>query len=180
MKKYRFKATSLQLILVILLVLLVIGAIGGFYYAQDWLNDYAARVNQAAPKTDTAANAQTLSPDQLITSDKITKMTADSDYLMKVTQDLNHYARATGVNLGEISTTSTPAGAPAAPTVNIKPQYILVNLKNPVSYTSLLKFIKAIESNLPVMRITGIDIKNVKDRSEQVNVQPLVIEVYTK
>ena len=181
MKKTNTKASSLRSIMVILLLLAIGLSAVGFYYAQVWLNDFAISVGQVVAKsTANSTSSQGISQLQSIMSskqtviDKLNVFTVSShDYQSQALDDLNKYAANNEISISDFNVTS-----PAAAAINVK--NITIKLTNPVQISSLIKFLKSIETNLPKMQITEITIKDNSSKTGTVNVDPLTIEVYTK
>ena len=187
MKKMKFQATSMQKILIISLLLIAVLLIGGFYYAQIWLKDFANNSNsnsQLPTNTNIPADQSQIQSDlnnQKAAVDKATKIVASKqDYQTKIKQDLDKYALDTNVTITDYAPTQ-PTATTSAPTINgVQSDYIKVTLKNPVHYTNLIKFIKAIETNIPKMELTGINLTHTQESEDSVTVEPLIIKVYTK
>jgi hypothetical protein len=188
MKKATYSASSLKILLITLLIIFAAVAIGGFYYAQDWFNKYETSINEMS-----SSSATEMSPTQLnnlrieLTKyqsyiNKTNSISApQSDYHSAIQQDLNTYASATGIKITDFgpSNVHAPSTLSALP-VGIQPAYVSVTIQNPVQYSGLVQFISAIETNLPKMRLTGINLKKADNPSGSVVVDPLVIEVYLR
>lgn len=137
--------------------------------------------------------------------DRATKLDATStgyDYQNQILDDLANYGRQTGVTFtgADFSVaTATPAttsvapatapgattspvggSTPAATVAPVKTITVTVTLDSPVSYTSLLNFIHAIEQNLPKMQISRLNISRYDKDPTKVNVTSFGIEMYTK
>ena len=181
MKKTNTKASSLRSIMVMLLFLAIGLSAVGFYYAQVWLNDFAISVGQVVAKSTTNSTSpqgisqlqSTMSSKQTVI-DKLNAFTVSSqDYQSQAISDLNKYAANNEISISDFNVASTTATA-----INVK--NITIKLANPVQISSLIKFLKSIETNLPKMQITEITIKDNSSKAGTVNVDPLIIEVYTK
>jgi len=182
----KFDSTYLRTILAITMVITLGGFVGGFYYAQDQLITFAKEVSQTSAELDKkdTNQAQTGLSSTLATLkpsvDKAASFIATTDtYLNAASRDINKYGASTGVEISEISPTqltATPGGISAT---GIQSSYVRVVLKSPVDFVGLVKFIKAIETNLPKMKLKGINLSRTADPNK-VAVEPLIVEVYTK
>lgn len=189
MKKPQLKATSLRTVMVIFITLIVVILVGGFYFAQSWLNNRAANSNINSPGPTTITSSPTSlnqpnneSPGQTAASSKAAKVVASKqDYQTKIQQDLNRYASSTGLKIKDYGSTQPPNTNVTTTLVNgVQSSFVKVTIENPISYINLIKFIKAIETNLPKMKLTGINLSQPSDTGDTVNVAPLTIELYTR
>lgn len=189
MKKLQIKATSLKTTMLVVIFALAVVLVGGFYYAQVWLSDFANSSNVDSTKLTTS----TLTPNELtqltnelfiqkVASNKALNILASSqDYKSKIQQDLNKYASDVGVKITQYDPAPSLTSKPDATMIpGVQSNFVKITLENPVDYTSLIKFIKAIESNLPKMKLTGINITRSDNSDTSVNVDPITIEVYTR
>jgi len=189
MKKTQLKATSLRTMMLTVLFLIIVILIGGFHFVQSWLNDLAISSNASnSSQTTSTTDSQTIKKlesdisNQKVANDKATGMiVSKQNYLSDIQQDLNKYASDTGVTISESKASDIPATTTNAPLINgVQSNYVSVALKNPTSYAGLIKFIKAIETNIPKMKLMSINISRAGDSGNNVNVEPFIIEVYTK
>lgn len=180
MKKPHLKATSLRTVMVIFITLIVVILVGGFYFAQSWFNNRASNSSINSPTSLNQPNNG--SPSQTVASSKAAEVVASKqDYQTKIQQDLNRYASSTGIKIKDYGPTQPPNTNVAATLINgVQTSFVKVTIENPVSYINLLKFIKAIETNLPKMKLTGINLSQPSDTGDTVNVAPLTLELYTR
>lgn len=179
------KATYLRNIMIVALIVMVGVSVGGFYYAQDWFQKYAtsSNINAVDPMTGARIEQgqnqiQNNDPDQQIATNKANSLVAPSlNYQSKIEQDLNKYASVTGVT---ITKTNTSSISPETLSGGIKLNTITITLGNPVAYTSLIKFLKTVETNIPKMQLTGINISQSANPKGSVAVEPLIVEFYTR
>jgi hypothetical protein len=189
MKKNKFNATFLRSLLLTSIVLIVVVVVGGFYLAQGWLSDNAAN-SKTKSYTSMTSN---LSSDELVLlqndvynhradSIKATSLIApDAGFENGIRQDLNKYAADIGMSVSNLSLTKPPSfEVGTIPIAGVEPKYISVTIGNPVQFTKLLEFIQAIETNIPKLRLTGIDITGKANQNGYVTIKPLTIEAYTK
>jgi hypothetical protein len=187
MKKSNIKATTLRTTMIVLLFIVIGLSITGFYFTQDWLGKFATEINSTAPKSTVGStNAEAIKQLQ----DDIAKHQADTtkadaiiasskDYQSQVTQDLNKYASSASVMIANYSFAQS-AGTALTPLTGLQTSSATITLTNPVPFTNFMKFLKAIESNLPKMQLTGIDLTPATGSNDAVTVKPLTIEVYTR
>ena len=184
------KATTLRTALtVILSVAIAVSAIS-FYVFQDWIRNYSIEINEVAlqPVTDSndpqalAQIRDEISRNQIY-GDKASSMIATSQsYKDQIIKDIDKYASIAGVSVTDYNL-ATPNTLEADTTFSIdgiKPDFATITLKNPVPLQNLLNFFKLIESNLPVMQITGINLTPSDASSDSVTTEPITIEVYTR
>ncbi len=192
-KKSSFSAVSLRGVLIVILVL-AIGLAGvGFYYAYGWIKDYATQVNQAvvtaydstAPTTSASTKAlQAVLAQQGTVSATLAQFYASpSDFQSKAIQDINTYARASGLSIGDVTlgATAKPSGTstPSQPPTN-NTTILSVKLNAPVSYTSLVKFMTYVQNNLPKMQIQGLTIQSNASGGDTVTIDNIAIKVVTQ
>lgn len=187
MKKTKFNSTSLRASLILLVLLMIAVLAGGFYYAQNWLNDMAVEVNKTSTELAKNDNIQAqanlnkqitdLKPVELKASGLLS---SSSVFQNTVTADVSRYATNTGIEIEGVSPSQLPVGATVSNVLGVNAQYIKVTLKNPVPYNNLIKFMKAIETNIPKMRLTGVNISHNPGMGGSVSIEPIILEVYTK
>ena len=126
-------------------------------------------------------------------------------YQDQIIRDINNFATNSGITVTNITfadavvtptsvsapaagttppiTTGTPAaGAATTAPAGVKSMTATVTLKNPVSFTSMLKFIRSIEGGLFKMRISQVTLSRASDSSnkDEVTSDALTIEVYVR
>lgn len=189
MKKLQIKATSLKTTMLVVIFALAVVLVGGFYYAQVWLSDFAnsSNVDSSKPKAGALSPAELTQLNSELSSQKPTSIKANkilaslADYKTKIQQDLSIYATNTGVKVTQYDPAPSLTSKPDVAMIpGVQSNFVKITLENPVDYTSLIKFIKAIESNLPKMKLTGINITRSDSSDTSVNVDPITIEVYTR
>jgi hypothetical protein len=164
-----------------------VGLAGGFYYAQNWLNDMAVSINKERIELskDDNIEAQTTLQNELnnlksVELKAVGLISPSSDYQISVSADLSKYASNTGIQIDGVSPSQLPVGATVSNILGVQAKYVTVTIKNPVPFNNLVKFLKAIETNIPKMRLTGITIVHNSSMGNSVAVDPLTLEVYTK
>ncbi len=199
MKKSKMTATKLRGLLVTLVIILALLVGVGFYFTQMQLKRFAIDVSHTiADSKATAENVQSLQKVQEELSDqqgaqaKASAIASTRDgYQTQVINDIDTYANLTGVEIqnyafaAPATTATTAATTPAASASALSSafQTVTVSLVSPVSYTRLLKFITAIEHNLPKMQIATINLSRSPTAgasSDMVTTDTLTIAVYTQ
>lgn len=186
MKKSSMSPTTLRGILGTAIVLLIILAGVGFYFAHNWLRDLATSVSQTVASSSTSgADLQALSKLQqelLEQQDLATKaaamFTSSQTFQTQAVKDLGIYAAATGITISNF--TFPVAGATTTGGVTTPSTTITITLTSPVSYINLLKFMQAIESNLPKMQISSINLGRIEGDAQSVRIDQLTVAVYAR
>ncbi len=187
MNKNHFSASTLRIMLISLIVILLVVLIGGFYFAQNWLLTDATNI-KAKGYNSVSGNLSTnqlanLKIDVNNHKDASTKSNqlfySKQSYTQDVKKDINEYASRIGITISDISPTSAPTiDANQTLISGVTAEFFSVTIKNPVQFNQLFEFVKAIESNLPFIKLTGISMDSGSDKN--VTVKPMIIEVYTK
>lgn len=178
MKKSSMKATSLRGLL-ILIVVIAIGAVAaGFYYGLEQVKEYAVEVSHTS--ADAIAAERQIGELQrlkfaLAESESLVRkagqlFATESNYQSRAIQDVQRYASRTGI---AISSTSFPRDqqTPGSHTLIIK-------IDGPVSYVNLIRFLEALEGNLPKMQLNGITISRAS--ASTVQVEDLSVQITTR
>lgn len=162
-----FRPENLRTLLALLLFLLVVGGAGVFYLRLNTLKDYATEVNQAL--ADANAKEKQISDLQTLRSrlQNSTELVAKADAMFSTAdayqaQMLNDVRKYADVSDLAIASTSFENGSS---------HVMVVKLLSPVSYNSLLLFLTNIETNLPKLRVTSLEI------GPKANGSPDMIEV---
>lgn len=153
-KKKGFRPENLRTILAFSLFILVIGGSGIFYLRLSTLKTYATQVNQALAdanaKEKQISDLQTLKTRLLQSNELVAKADAmfstTDTYQAQMLNDVRKYADVSNL---AIASTSFENGSN---------HVMVVKLLSPVSYDSLLLFLTNVETNLPKLRVTSLDI----------------------
>ena len=180
MKTKNLKASALNTVLAISASVTLIILVGGFYFAQNSLRDYAAQINgTGANKT----NQQTLKQieDEITAtkanSEKINSILASNQtYQTTIENDLKVYATANGIKIANLNL--SPTGITGPLVGGVRSNFITITLSNPVSINNLLRFMQAIDTNLPKMQITSLVMTPTADKNSA-TVDPIALEVYS-
>ena len=194
MKKPKLTALKLRVMLSVTVIVLIGLTATGFYFGQNWLRTLAVSVSQTVADSK-ASGGDVQSLKKLQTNllarqgivDKANSIISSSqNYQNQVIQDLDKYAAEANITISNYNFTSPTAVAPTpsstaqtAPAAG--PTSVTVTLTSPITYVKLLKFMTAIESNLPKMQVSSINLGRVASgASDSVKTEQLAIEVYTQ
>jgi hypothetical protein len=181
MKKNVIGAIGARSLMIVVIILLIIGGGVGFYFAQTALADYSKAVTQTvADAASTGKDVQALKKLELDLGDlkdvikKTNSVTATTaEYQNKVILDINTYAQIAHLGVTNFNFGVTPATGASSSSVTI-------TLKSPILYTDLLKFLRLIETNLPKMQISGVNLSRVDGDTRSVNTETITLEAFTK
>ena len=180
MKNSKLTAVSLRGILATMIVLMIALAGVGFYFAQTWLRDYSKTVGQAVADSISTGNdihnLQKLQGELEERQDTIAKasnlITSTQTYQSQSIQDLKTYAAISGVAISNFSFTTIGATASAS-----SGSGVTVTLSSPVPYTSLLKFLRLVEGNIPKMQVSSMSLGRIAGSADSVKIDTITIEV---
>ena len=179
----KLTATTIRNILAFLLVIITVGAAVGFYSGLRIIKAYSLEVTHTISDSNASGKQveqlsqlkKQLADGQVLVAKAEKLFSTPATYQTQVLKDISKYASETGVSISNIESVTPAAGAPTTGSSQI------ITLQSPVSYLSLLKFIDAIEGNLPKMQISGINIGRPTSASgDNVTVQKITIMVSTK
>lgn len=170
----------------VIVVLIIGGSIAGFYNAQIFLTEYAKEVGSKIPKSDASSlsNQAAKQIKNSITQYQPTVDIANSLFATdqeKIIQSLGTIAASTNLSISDTKfrqpdqtelATTTLAGA--------KVNFAVISINTPTKYTDLIRFLKAIEGNVPKMLVTDLVINQTPGSTTNVQVNPITIEYYTK
>ena len=183
-------AIGIRNFLTFVMVVIILGAVAGFYYGLQIVREYAVEVSHAV--TDSTASGKsivelsTLKRELAEREPLVTKanqlFSTPASYQAQALKDIQKYASVTGVTIANTEFSKTPAATPpTSPVVGTGEQSAIITLQSPTSYAKLLKFIDAIEGNLPKMQITGITVSRPTTASgDNVNTEKITITVATR
>lgn len=201
MKRKALTASMLRLYLSLSLFAITLLAGVALHFINDQLRSYASEVSKVTAEANSSQNnVQALQKVQEeLEKNKEVKQRARNivadnqsyQYQNQIITDLNGYAKKAGVTItnidfsaGSTATPTTPTTpksgtttTPAAPS-GVKSTSASITLKNPVSYTRLLRFINSIEDNLTKMQISRVGLARGTDN--QITSEALSIEVYIR
>lgn len=187
-------AVKLRSLLVFGLIVTFGAAIAGFYYGFGWIKSYADTVNQtvvAAQAVSVSSGSssqiqQKLSEQQSLIDSVNSLFALSTNYQTQAIKDIYLYASKAGINVSDIKLDTPPAAAATTPTTTpqtstaaTKP--VSVSLSSPVSYSSLLRFLTYIETNIPKMQVSGVEMSRPTDGSvDSVLITAVTINIYVR
>lgn len=190
MKKSNLEATTLRAVMIVAFFMIVGLLVVGIYFGQNWISNLAAETSSNTSSEPATGNYGGLSLSQLqkeITNNQTAATKADSiiasnkDYTNRINQDLNKYASITGVSIENCDfNQSADTIKSLTPISGLQLNSAKLTLGNPVKFTNLIRFLELIESNIPKIQVTSIDINQAVNSNDSVIVKPLTIELYTK
>lgn len=188
MKTNHTEATTIRVALSVIVCFIAITLTGGFYFIQNYLKDFANQPDASSQSISSIISSQSLTKLQndisvyKISADKANVITLSAhDFPTKITNDLSKYATSTGINITyAVVDTPTSNFKNLAPINNIQPKFISVTFNKSMPFTNFIKFLKAVETNLPKMQPTNIAISRDPSSSSLIKVDPIILEVYIK
>lgn len=189
MNEKGISATSLRIILALTFFLVVCLTAGGFYIGYNWLDQYAVEVYKTAPRTFTTKEEdqsikklQSEANQYKLVSDKISDMVIpEDDYKNQIMNDLNKYASMSGISAPTYDFSKSDMLSTNGLSSISRPdsKIIIISLNNPVSYSNFIRFLKYIETNLPAIQITGLNITKSNASSDMITIEPITVRAYT-
>lgn len=181
--------TKLRMLLLFSVAIMIAVIVGGFTHACIWLSDSASstKTKNYANISGNLNNDQMINLQEDVNNNKANSVKATALIVPKksfeniVNQDINKYATDIGIPVSGFGISQKPSFMTTdSPISGVEPQYVSISISSPVQFKKLLEFIQAIESNIPKMKITGINISSVSGQNGMVSVKPIIIEVYTQ
>lgn len=154
-QKKQFKPQNLRTLLATLFVIVLIGGSVGFYFGITAIRAYAIEVNNRLADADASgkqiSSLQALKTQLAQSTSLIEKadqlFATPATYQAQVLSDLNRYADSAGLSItNRTFVDSTETGEHA----------IIITLRQPVSYNSLVNFLHNVEGNLPKLQVSSI------------------------
>lgn len=192
MKKTKggLKATSLRKAMSSAVFIIISTSAVGFYFGQDWLGKYATQVDQTTSGASASGSSsqalsqlqEEIAKNKSVSAKAVSILASSQNYQSKIIDDLNKYASASSISIAGYNLTQpSTAGEDASAAISgVKSNFVTITLNNPIPMKNLLQFFKAIETNLPKMQITGINLAPSPSSKDNVTIEPLTIEVYTR
>ncbi len=183
-------ATILRIIMTVLVVVLFGSSCVGFYYIQQYLAKYSSTINTSTANdysNVTAAEIQSLQQKLTSLQNTIGKASdiiiGRDNYQNQAIQDINKYAADSGVSISGGFSFTRPTTAKNSLRLfsgSSDTDPVVFNIENPVEYSRYLKFIRLIETNIPLMQLSGINLSRSESTKTAITSDPISIEVYTK
>ncbi|MEP7204865.1 MAG: hypothetical protein ABI716_01580 [Candidatus Saccharibacteria bacterium] len=193
MKQSRPTSVKLRSLLIVIAIILLVLSVGGFYFGQDWLRTFAGTVSQKI--ADSQASGTDVQSFKKLQADlearkaiiaKANSIVASSqNYQDQTIRDLTKYANYANISITnyDFAQAATTAATPTSPAQSAATgsSSVTISIASPISYTKLMKFMSAIESNTPKMQISSVNLGRAPDgNSDSVKTDKLTIEVYTR
>ena len=172
------KAVTTRNFLTSFMVIVIIGAAAGFYFGLEIIKKYSLEVSHTV--SDSSASGQNIEQLGALKQELaqreplVTKanqlFTTEAAYQSQVLKDIQQYASASGIVISNTEFNKAPAAKEVTPAVatparansagvnSAEAHSAVVTVQSPVSYSNFLRFLNAIEGNLPKLQITGISI----------------------
>ena len=189
MKKAKtLNAISIRNALSFLMVLILIGAAAGFYFGLQGLKEYALDVNHKIADANASAKnvdelsalKQSLADSETLVAKANALFATESTYQSLTLSSIQKYASDTGVSITDtvFDKALEDGGAPTAPGGG---HTVTVTIASPVSYDRLVRFLDALEGNLPKLQITGIDLSRpTAGAGDEIMSEDVIITVSTR
>ena len=178
----KLSAVMLRNALLVVLVGAIIAVVLGFGYGLSVIRSTAQTVNQtvadAGASNDLTEALQRAQVQLNQGQDAIAKANAmfvtAGNYQSKTINDIQAYADATNIRVSDFSFTTLSGGT--------LPRYgVSVTLSSPVNYNEFIRFLNAIEGNVPKMQVVSVQLSRPSSQNAtQVNVSNLVIGVFSR
>lgn len=195
MKSSSFNAVWLQYVLIAGLIVIVSGIVGIFVLSQQILKSKAV-------STDHYGIDAELAQEQIVRLQYIERILAENkaevdkaslivanitqyEYQDQVINDITSYAAQNGLDIlgfdfGAKPGVTTNATPPLPGSTTQQRTTVTVRLDNNISYTSFLKFLQSIESNVTKMQLTGISLQPSSIDPNLILGPVIELEVYLK
>lgn len=183
--KNQLKATTARTFLTTLLIIVMLASAGGFYFGLQQVRAVAVDVTHASQDA-SAGNNQVQELQELQLQLEQTKALVEkadtmfapvAGYQGRVLTDIKTYATASGLTVtttefGEAGEQSSESG---------ETRLLTITLGQPVSYTSLLRFLQLTEGSIPKITVNGIKITRIDGGAAGfVTVDPITLRISVK
>lgn len=188
-KDKSMKATTTRNFLSLLMVLIILGSAVGFYFGLQIIKDYATVVSHTVSDANASgknieklsALKQALTEREALVAKANTLFSTPETYQSQALKDIRKYANDSGVVVSntQFDKAETPTSTTAISTTPATSLPVTVTLQTPVSYSKLLKFLDAIEGNLPKMQVTGVSLSRA-GAGDDITTDKITITVSTR
>lgn len=188
-KKSPLSAIGLRRIFITSIIFMIILLIFGFSWLSQWLEDQHREADHAKIDAEIARSnvaqlqqLRTYIDDNQATINRAEAIVSEaSQYQHQVIRDIDTFASQTGVTVqGYNFESAEGGGASTTAASGTTATNVTVTLKNPVSFTNYMRFLKAIEQNLTRMQVTGVSISPDGNDPHLVSNPQIGLEVYLK
>lgn len=188
-KKSPLSAIGLRRIFITSIIFMIILLIFGFSWLSQRLEDQHREADHAKIDAEIARSnvaqlqqLRTYIDDNQATINRAEAIVSEaSQYQHQVIRDIDTFASQTGVTVqGYNFESAEGGGASTTAASGTIATNVTVTLKNPVSFTNYMRFLKAIEQNLTRMQVTGVSISPDGNDPHLVSNPQIGLEVYLK
>ncbi|MGE5312971.1 MAG: hypothetical protein ACM3MA_03150 [Acidobacteriota bacterium] len=188
MSKLSLSARHITWILVVIIVMMIAGIAYGNYELKNRLADQVTTTNnlkaEAMKSDENLSKAKTLElymQTHKADVERAAALVAQAktyQYQNQIINDVTSYANSVGIDILSFDFPDMTQAKQTVPGLNSIT--VTINLRNPVEYTKLLRFLKLIEQNLTKMQITSINFSPDAEATGMVTSQSIGLEVYVK
>jgi hypothetical protein len=176
-KQQGFTPQSTRTLLSVALTLAILGGAALFYFGLGIIKEYSSQVNGRVAEAETSQqqSSQLQELAQQVTQNEALLAKADrlfigaDTYQAQVLTDIKNYAAQTGLSLAGTDFQDTSSGS----------YNVSIRFSGPVSYDSFVQFLLLVESNIPKMQPTSVEIARTADPST-VEIKNITINVSVK
>lgn len=181
----KLKATSLRNTLVFLMIAIIALAAVGFYFGLQIVKGFGVEVSRTVADADASGDSvgslqelkEQLAERQALIIKANNIFATPANYQTQALSDVQRYANRYGLKIADYSFGGQQNSGPQAS--NGRP--MTITFENPASYTGLIRFLDAIEGNLPKIRVVAIDLSRPDNASSNnININKLTIEIFTR
>lgn len=174
-------AVKLKYSLIAIILIQIAATVIGFIYVRNLLSQQEVELRQKSKDSlvvnsdSVNSEVNTILAQNAGLENKIASLYLNSaDYLSSTNSIVNKYSAFANISIESVTASQEAASSSLVKAVN-------VNFKNPVNYSSLVKFLKYIELSNPKMQVSKLDISKPQSSSKDlVSVNSLILEVYVK
>lgn len=183
-------ATKLRYILIGFIILLFGGFVAGAWWVENLLAAKVIETDHARTDADMSATELqqlkqlqkqlAIEQDVISRAKQIAATSAQYQYQDQIINDVSDYAGRYGIGISNFDFSSTPGASTTTQTVNgAKKVAFTVTLKGPLPYTTFLRFMRDLESNLTKIQVTSLTLTPDVDPNSVTN-PTLSLAVYVK
>lgn len=178
--KKQLQATSVKRLLTTTIVALILVAGGGFYLAVQQIKSFAVTTNHTAADAEASERnieklqelKQSLAQSESLVEKSNKLFATEATYQSQALKDVQRYATTIGLTISSTNFDSNPASTGRS---------FSIALQSPVNYEKLIRFLDAIEGNLPKMQIQSMKIsRSDAGTASDVDVSDITIGISTR
>ena len=178
-------------------IIALLGGIGALiYFASDYLDGQVKETVHRQIDAELSLNdldrlqrLEKVLEDNRASVDQAAQIVSDSKqytYQDQIVSDINAYAAKTGVSVtgfdfGDAFAKTSRSNTQKLPQVSgVKSISVTLTLASPMNYDNYLRFVKAIETNLTKMQVSGVNMTPDEERPGQISNPSVVLIVYVR